>query len=59
MDFDERTKLFHTVADELARRGRDESLSDELRGRFFTAAYEVRRLTQTFYELSSKLQSEG
>ena len=59
MDFEARVQLFHEVADELARLGRDACATDELRGRCFTAAAEVRRLTQTFHELSAKLQQQG
>lgn len=52
------SKTFHGVADELARSGRHDRMSDGLRGRFFLAASEVRRLTETFHELAAKLESE-
>ena len=59
MNFEFWTKTFHSVADELARCGKHDPMSEELRGRFFTAASEVRRLTQTFSDLELKLKAQG
>lgn len=58
MNFAKWVELFHGLADELARCGRHDPMSEESRGRFYQAASDVRKLTETFHELSSRVGND-